>query len=202
MDAPPQRLAYVEQTRRSLLDSAERLFIADGYHATSLDAIAEAARFTKGAVYRHFASKEAVFIAVLERVQRDAVEQVARGASETAPSWSNAMAAVGAYLDLITSRRFRRILLEEAPGVLGWARWRVLDEQATGLVVRQMVQRLVDGGVIAPAPDLATVGRLICAMVAEAALGLATAEDVQTQRRTALACIEQLLSGLRQPLQD
>ncbi|WP_433179458.1 TetR/AcrR family transcriptional regulator [Actinoallomurus sp. CA-150999] len=196
MNAPPQRLQYVEQTRQSLLNSAEHLFIADGYHATSLDAIAEAARFTKGALYRHFANKEAVFTAVVERVQREAVDQIALDDTSTAPSWPGAMAAVAAYLDLTTSERFRRIVLEEAPGVLGWVRWRALDEQTTGGVVRQMVERLTRNGVIAPA-DLAVTSRLICAIVAEAALGMATANDPQVARRTALACIQQLLSGLR-----
>ncbi|MEV0402108.1 TetR/AcrR family transcriptional regulator [Actinoallomurus sp. NPDC050550] len=196
MKAPPQRLQYVEQTRQSLLDSAEHLFIAGGYHATSLDAIAEAARFTKGALYRHFANKEAVFTAVVERVQREAVDQIALDDTRTAPSWPGAMAAVAAYLDLTISERFRRIVLEEAPGVLGWVRWRALDEQTTGGVVRHMVERLAQNGVIAPA-DPAVTSRLICALVAEAALGMATTSDPQAARRTALACIQQLVSGLR-----
>lgn len=115
MDVQPQRLMYVEQTRRSLLDAAESHFISAGYRATSLDAIAEAARFTKGALYRHFANKEAVFTAVLERVQREAVEQIALAPAGPALEWPDVMAAVGAYLDITTSERFRRIVLEEAP---------------------------------------------------------------------------------------
>lgn len=196
MIEPPQRLVYVEQTRRSLLDAAERHFVASGYRATSLDAVAESARFTKGALYRHFANKEAVFTAVLERVQREAAEQIAFPSEGPAPTWADAVAAVAAYLDVTTSERFRRIVLEEAPGVLGWARWRELDARATGGIVLRMVERLADAGVIEPV-DTAVTSRLICAAVAEAALGLAAADDPRAARETALACVRQLLSGLR-----
>ncbi len=47
--------------------AADRRFSADGYHATSLDAVADEAGFTKGAVYSNFASKEDLFFAVYER---------------------------------------------------------------------------------------------------------------------------------------
>ena len=64
-----------EQTREHLIDAAERRFKRDGFHATSVDAIAEEAGYTKGAVYSNFAGKEALFFAVYERhVGRRAAE--------------------------------------------------------------------------------------------------------------------------------
>ena len=56
-----------EQTREDLVAAAERLFVANGFHATSVDAIAADAGYTKGAVYSNFASKEDLFFAVYER---------------------------------------------------------------------------------------------------------------------------------------
>jgi AcrR family transcriptional regulator len=56
-----------EQTRDDLIAAADRLFIEGGFHATSLDQIAAAAGYTKGAVYSNFASKEDLFFAVYER---------------------------------------------------------------------------------------------------------------------------------------
>src|SRR3712207_3325844 len=55
------------RTRDDLVDAAERLFIAHGFHATSVDAIADEAGYTKGAVYSNFAAKEDLFFAVYER---------------------------------------------------------------------------------------------------------------------------------------
>jgi AcrR family transcriptional regulator len=56
-----------EQTREDLVAAAERLFVANGFHATTVDAIAADAGYTKGAVYSNFASKEDLFFAVYER---------------------------------------------------------------------------------------------------------------------------------------
>jgi AcrR family transcriptional regulator len=55
------------QTRTDLIDAAEEQFTENGFHATSLDAVAEAAGYTKGAVYSNFSSKEDLFFAVYER---------------------------------------------------------------------------------------------------------------------------------------
>ena len=63
----PTRAERKAQTRTDLLECAERLFIRDGFHATSVDAVADAAGYTKGAVYSNFAGKEDLFFAVYER---------------------------------------------------------------------------------------------------------------------------------------
>jgi AcrR family transcriptional regulator len=55
------------QTRSELVDAAERLFSEQGFHATSVDQVADDAGYTKGAVYSNFVSKEDLFLAVYER---------------------------------------------------------------------------------------------------------------------------------------
>lgn len=67
MRVAPTRAERQAQTRGDLVDAAERLFTAQGFHATSIDAVAAEAGFTKGAVYSNFASKEDLFFAVYER---------------------------------------------------------------------------------------------------------------------------------------
>jgi AcrR family transcriptional regulator len=64
------------QTREELVDAADRLFTTNGFHATSVDAVAEAAGYTKGAVYSNFASKEDLFFAVYERRVDRRVEEI------------------------------------------------------------------------------------------------------------------------------
>jgi AcrR family transcriptional regulator len=63
----PSRSATQAQTRDRLLDAAERAFAAEGFGGASLDRIAEAAGFTRGAVYSNFADKADLFVAVLDR---------------------------------------------------------------------------------------------------------------------------------------
>jgi AcrR family transcriptional regulator len=55
-----------EETREQLLTAAARVFAKEGFHATSLDAIAEEAGFSRGAVYYNFADKEELFLVLLD----------------------------------------------------------------------------------------------------------------------------------------
>jgi AcrR family transcriptional regulator len=67
-----------EQTRADLLAAARRAFLRDGFHAASLDAIAEDAGYTKGAFYSNFASKDDALVAVFEEHFRDRADAYER----------------------------------------------------------------------------------------------------------------------------
>ena len=58
-----------ERTRQVILDTAERLILAQGYHGTSMRQIADEAGIAVGGIYNHFASKEAIFTALIEEHQ-------------------------------------------------------------------------------------------------------------------------------------
>jgi AcrR family transcriptional regulator len=60
----------LEHTRSLLLDAAEDVFAEKGFVPATLDDIAHAAGYTKGAIYKHFATKEDLFLAVSDRYWR------------------------------------------------------------------------------------------------------------------------------------
>jgi AcrR family transcriptional regulator len=60
----------LEHTRSVLLDAAEEVFAEKGFTSATLDDIAYAAGYTKGAIYKHFATKEDLFLAVSDRYWR------------------------------------------------------------------------------------------------------------------------------------
>ncbi len=64
------------QTRDRLVEVARELFLADGYNATSLDKVAVAAGFSKGAVYSNFSGKEELCMAVLDTIHEEQIEGV------------------------------------------------------------------------------------------------------------------------------
>ncbi len=194
-DVKPRRLDYVEQTRAALLDAAERLFLAQGYRATSIDAIAADARFTKGAVYRHFPDKQALFVAVFKRVETDTVNGLMGPDQRGIDPWAQALKALVGFLDASTQDRYRRIVLEEGPAVLGWGRWRELDQQFTGHVLAQLLDGLITAGLIDPQP-VETLARLCCAVIGEAALLIATADNPDQMRTQTLTALGQMLGGL------
>ena len=74
-----------EMTRELLLDAAIEVFAEKGYHGASLDDVAEAAGFTKGAVYSNFTRKSDLFRALCERETQRAACGSARGPSRPCP---------------------------------------------------------------------------------------------------------------------
>jgi AcrR family transcriptional regulator len=73
------------QTRADLLDAAARVFAAQGFHAASVDQVAEAAGYTKGAVYSNFSSKEELFLELLDRHLDQAIGLLEQLVFEVAP---------------------------------------------------------------------------------------------------------------------
>jgi AcrR family transcriptional regulator len=66
-----------EQNRTRILEAAERTFLEVGFHAASIEQIADRAGFTKGAFYSNFANKAEVFYAVLEQIIDEPAREVA-----------------------------------------------------------------------------------------------------------------------------
>ncbi|WP_433336733.1 TetR/AcrR family transcriptional regulator [Spirillospora sp. CA-294931] len=64
------------RTRELLIATARRLFLRDGYHATSLEKVAEAAGFSKGAVYSNFGTKDELCQTVIDAVRAERVQAV------------------------------------------------------------------------------------------------------------------------------
>lgn len=81
MQVPPQtpdkdRDTRSERKRRAILDAAARLFLQNGYLGTNMDQVAQQAEVSKQTVYKQFASKEALFIAIVKSMTSDAGNRV------------------------------------------------------------------------------------------------------------------------------
>jgi AcrR family transcriptional regulator len=71
-----------EETRRLLLDAAERVFIRRGLQASSVEEIAAEAGFTRGAFYSNFQSKDQLFVELLHERVYDRYAQMAEEAQQ------------------------------------------------------------------------------------------------------------------------
>jgi AcrR family transcriptional regulator len=85
-----------EQTRQELVSAAEACFVSRGFHASSVDEVAERAGYTKGAVYSNFASKEDLFFAVYERRVEQVLTEVAPGLRQLGAERASDELAAGA----------------------------------------------------------------------------------------------------------
>jgi len=115
-----KRLSQAERraaTRANLLRAARSVFGKRGYHASSLDEIAEKAGVSKGALYYNFDGKEDLFLALLDERIAERVQELDRVLGSSEPSEAAVEAAVGAAaLDAIhaakQSREWRLLFLE------------------------------------------------------------------------------------------
>ncbi|UWU59054.1 TetR/AcrR family transcriptional regulator [Stenotrophomonas maltophilia] len=110
--------AHAEAQRRRILDAAQKCFITRGFHAGSIGDIAAEAEISQGLMYRYFANKRALILALIERQLRhdqasisempaasdlvdgllECYQQWARG--EVLPIHGNAIASVALYAEI------------------------------------------------------------------------------------------------------
>jgi AcrR family transcriptional regulator len=104
-------------TRERVLTAASRVFARRGFHATSLEAVAEEAGFSRGAVHYNFADKEQLFLELLDRRcaerAQDIREVFASGGDDIAATSEQAQLAAQQALDAMTGdTEWRALYLE------------------------------------------------------------------------------------------
>ncbi|MER5966989.1 TetR/AcrR family transcriptional regulator [Streptomyces sp. NPDC002057] len=182
-------------TRRALLAEGRRRFAEDGYHAVVLAEVARAVGVTKGAAYHHFDSKAGLFRAVVAEVQGELGERVAAAAERETDPWEQLRAGCRAFLAAGADPAVRRIVLVDAPTVLGWEEWRALDEASSARHLTEALEGLMGTGTIAPQP-VEPLTRLLSGAMNEAALWLARSGTPEALELTVRA-LDGLLAGIR-----
>jgi len=189
---PDGRIERGRATREQLLAAARDAFGEHGYEATSVAEILEAAGVTRGSLYHHFATKEALFDAVLDR-EMQALAEVVRDAAVAQGDAADAL-RVGSvtWLRAVADPAIQRIVLIDAPAVVGWPRWRELDEQYTLGGTKAALRALVDVGRL-EAGETDALAHMILAAVGEAAMMIARAPDPAAALPQAEAAVTTLL---------
>jgi AcrR family transcriptional regulator len=196
MTGKSRRDEYAEQTRAAVVAAAVSLFAADGYAATTIDAVAAEARVAKGGVYHHFANKaelfEAAFIAMEERL----LARVMVAINDATDMEQMVVSGIDVFLAECCEPDFRQIALLDAPAALGWARWKEIDEQFFRGLMKSGLDDLASTGRY-DIPDRDLTARVLLAALTEAGLAAATAARPKAEVKRAKAVINRLLQGLR-----
>jgi AcrR family transcriptional regulator len=184
-----------EATRGQLVAIARRMFAERGYEDTSIEAVLREAGVSRGSLYHHFPSKEALFEAVAEDVESTVGEQTV-AASVGAPGPVEAMrAGFLAWIRLAGDPVVQRILLIDGPSVLGWERWRAMEERHALGLIRAVLQVIADEGGLRP-EMVGTLAHVLLASVNEVALVVARADDQPSAMQAGVDTIDELLRRL------
>jgi AcrR family transcriptional regulator len=195
---PGKRAAQGRATRGQLIEVATGLFADHGYEGTSIEAVLTAAGVSRGALYHHFAGKEALFRAVLEGLSERITEQLTEVISScTDPVEAVRTSALG-WIDLAGDPVIQRIMLVDAPSVLGWEQWRAMDEGRTVGAMRAMLQAVSDTGRL-PGKLVDPFADMILAALDEAAMVVARAPDSRVAVAEGRQAVEEFLARLLRP---
>ena len=192
---PDKRLERGLETRRAIVETATRLFAEHGYAAVSIEAVLAACEISRGALYHHFSSKEALLEAVFEAVEVDVTNKVLARAASAGGAAEAVRAGCEAFLDLTQDQVVRQIMLTDAPSVLGWEKWREIDERhAFGLMKAALEPAAEEAGLPASLTD--SFAHMLLASLSEIALMIAQADDPAVALENGRRAVGELLSRI------
>jgi AcrR family transcriptional regulator len=192
---PDKRLEKGLETRRGIIETATRLFAEHGYAAVSIDAVLVACGISRGALYHHFPSKEALLEAAFEAVEIDVTNRVVARAASAHGAVEAVRAGCEAFLDLTQDPVVRQIMLTDAPSVLGWEKWREIDERhAFGLMKAALEPAAKEAGL--PAALVDAFAHILLASLSEVALMIAQAHDTTAALENGRRAVRELLARI------
>jgi AcrR family transcriptional regulator len=165
-----------QATRAHLIDVATRLFAERGYDATSIETVLAESGVSRGSLYHHFPGKDALFWAVLEGVLADAGQRIVAAETDAPDPVAALRMSCLAMIRLAGDPVIQRIVLIDAPAVLGWQRWRELDEQGSLRWIRECLSYAAEAGRI-ERRHVDTFAHIVLATLYEVSLMIARAED-------------------------
>jgi AcrR family transcriptional regulator len=185
-------------TRELLIEIATPLFAERGYEDTSIEAVLRDSGVSRGAIYHHFSGKEGLFEAVYEAVEARLDREIAAATQDLDDPVAVLRVGCLTWIRLAGDPVVQRILLIDAPAVLGWQRWRELEEQHALGVMKLALQAVSEAGRL-PAELVTPFAHMLLAAIDEVAIVIARADDTDGATREGEAAVEALLQRILVP---
>jgi AcrR family transcriptional regulator len=175
-------------TRTALVDAARSLFADRGFRGVGTEEIVRAAGVTRGALYHQFADKTELFAAVFEAVEAELTQRIDDAVSNAGTADPVELMKLGSatWLAACTEPEVHRIVLVEAPAVLGYERWRAVALRYGLGLVQSLLAYAMELGAIRRQPTEPLAHVLIGALdeaalyVAQAAVPVVALAEVTT----------------------
>lgn len=191
----PTKIEKAASTKAKIIAVARRLFATRGYEGTSTEAILEESQVSRGALYHHFENKEALFAAVMEVVEADITATTARARGDATDPVEALRRAFNAFLDLACETEVRQIVLTDAHSVLGWQKWREIEDRYGLGRLKQALKLIASTGRIRD--DMVDVfAHILLASLIEVAFLVARSPDPRAAAKSGRKAIKELLDRL------
>jgi AcrR family transcriptional regulator len=194
---PSLRADQVAQTRAALVGAARQRFGEVGFAATSVEEVARAARVTTGALYHHFPTKSALFETVFLELHAELMAETSAAAAGTTDAIEALARGFDAFFDAVLRPDVQRILITDAPAVLGLARFTELDERdAFPAIVAGLQAAAASGARSVQDPE--ALARLLLGVLTRGGMLIASAPDPVEAKTAVTRAVRTLLRGLAQ----
>ncbi|MDH0665181.1 TetR/AcrR family transcriptional regulator [Pseudomonas sp. GD03858] len=189
------RAAMSADTTERLIAVARRQFAEKGFAAVVMDELCAEADLTRGALHHHFGGKAGLFTAVVEHLLDEINQAIdARYATHDDP-WEGYIDTCLYYYDLLHEPALRRILLQDAPGVLG-PRLRELEEASYIGPMAQGLEELQQAGRLR-AFDPVAMAHLINGAMGDSGMWVIAQDDPQAAAERVKGALRCLMEGLQ-----
>ena len=184
-----------ESTRGALIDAARELFAARGYAAVGTEEIVRRAGVTRGALYHHFDGKRELLAAVYEQMEAEIAARLGESVTPGAGALETLEAGAEMFLDHCLEPEVQRIVLLDAPAVLGWERWREIGARYGLGLIEGLLRVGMEQGEIRRQP-VEPLAHALLGALDEVAMFVARAEDPAAARAEAGETLAGLVEAL------
>ena len=184
-----RRADQAAATRAAILQAARLLFAERGFRDTSIDQIANEIGAARAALYHHFTNKQAIFLEVVRELESALLDRAHQVAEESSDGWDGIRAECESFLEACTEPDFQRIVILEAPSVLGE------DSADPPQAIRYLTERL-EPVVARQSLDAEAVAYSIYGTMQAMAQFITRAADPESARRAAQETLRRLLDGI------
>ncbi|MDK8183521.1 TetR/AcrR family transcriptional regulator [Paenibacillus sp. UMB4589-SE434] len=188
------RAEMIEETRTKLLSAGRQAFGTIGYADTSMDDLTASVGLTRGALYHHFGDKKGLLQAVVKELDVEMDVRLEQISNAAVGHWEGFVGRCRAYLAMALEPEIQRIVLRDAPSVLGNAYSQSSQSHCLASMAH-MLQQLMDEKVIVRT-DSESLARLLNGGLVDTAFWIASCKDAEAGLATSLHSLSIVLSGL------
>jgi AcrR family transcriptional regulator len=186
-----------EATRSDLIRAARKLFTEKSYAETGTPEIVAEAGVTRGALYHHFADKQALFAAVAEQEAAAVAAEIDHASPPSLSARDALIAGSDAYLAAMRVPGRTRLLLLDGPAVLGRAAMDAIDNRHGNRSLREGLVAAMRAQAMTRLPVEALTA-LLAAAFDRAALAIEAGGSAEDYRAVLMALIDGLAPVLPQ----
>lgn len=182
-----------QETRAALLGAARALFVEKGFAATGTPELVQQAGVTRGALYHHFADKQAVFLAVVQAEAAAIAAEIAAGSADAPTPLAALEQGARSYFAVMRQPGRVRLMLLDGPAVLGPETMRRIDLETGGRELRLGLAHAL--GPDTPQARIDMLADLISAMFERAVIAAQAGGDIGAYADTIDGLIATLIRG-------